>query len=79
MAARKPRKSQAGNAWGILLGLTGIPVIAVLNKVYPELQLAWNVSYVLFGLLALKSFVSYLLPRRGPRSEQADAAHHHAH
>jgi len=78
MAAHKPRNSQAGNAWGILIGLTGIPVIAVLNKVYPDQHIIWTVGYVLFGLLALKSFVSYMFPRRA-RADQADANHSHAH
>jgi hypothetical protein len=75
MAVQIRKSNSATHAWGIILGLTGLPVVALFLKIFPDLRIAWNVLFVAFGLLALKSLVSYLMPRRN--NEPGD--HGHAH
>jgi hypothetical protein len=78
MAAKK-KSTTTSSAWGIIIGLTGIPVVALLMKIFPGQQITWDIVLGLFVLLALKSLVRYVMPRRSSAhgQESVDASHAH--
>lgn len=78
MAVPQSKTTGAAQAWGIILGLAGIPVVALFLKVFPELHTVWYALMALLGLVVLKSSVSYLLAGRR-RNAEADSDAHPAH
>jgi SNF family Na+-dependent transporter len=62
MKKASAKRSQVAHSWGILLGMAGIPVLALLSKVFPNLDTVWGVLLVLFGLIIARSVVGYLFP-----------------
>ena len=69
-AISNTRKTQTNHSWGILLGMLGIPVLAVFSKVYPQYDTAWEVGMAVFGLIILRSTVGYLFPGLGSGSKK---------
>jgi hypothetical protein len=67
------KRTQVAHSWGILLGMAGIPVLALLSKVFPNLDPVWGVLLVLFGLIIARSVVGYLFPA-GSSAKKSNAA-----
>jgi hypothetical protein len=60
----KPRlkNPRVGYSWGILLGMASIPILLVMSKVFPQLEMAWQVLMAVCGLVVLRSAVRYVFP-----------------
>ena len=56
------RKAQTNHSWGILLGMLGVPVLALFSKIYPQFDTAWEVLLAVCGLIVLRSTIGYLFP-----------------
>ena len=67
------RKAQVAHSWGILLGMMGLPVLAVLSKIYPQQDLIWEVLAAAFGLVIVRSTVGYLFPSLGSGGKKPTA------
>lgn len=65
-AAAAIRKAQTTHSWGILLGMMGIPVLALFSKVYPHYETIWQVLMGICGLVIIRSTIGYLFPGLGP-------------
>jgi SNF family Na+-dependent transporter len=67
------RRSQAAHAWGILLGMAGVPILALMSKVFPNLDTLWGALLVVFALVIVRSAIGYLFPGSpsGKKGEQA--------
>jgi hypothetical protein len=73
MSKAMKARSQAAHSWGILLGMLGVPILALLSKVFPKLDELWEVLLAVFVLIIVRSLVGYLFPglrRRGQRPRQ---------
>jgi len=66
------RKAQVAHSWGILLGMMGIPVLAVLAKIYPHQDTIWEVLLAVCGLIIVRSTVGYLFPKLGSGTKKSD-------
>jgi hypothetical protein len=62
MSKSRTKSAQVGHSWGILIGMSGIPILALLSKVFPHLDTLWGVLLVVFGLLIARSVIGYLFP-----------------
>jgi len=67
----RPKRSQVVHSWGILLGMAGIPVLALLSKVFPGLDVLWAVLLAIFALTVARSMIGYLSAGRRSRSESS--------
>jgi hypothetical protein len=65
MAKRRTeaRRAQVAHSWGILLGMSGIPVVAALLKLAPHYATAWDLLLVASGLLVLRSALGVAFPK----------------
>ena len=70
------KRSQAAHSWGILLGMAGVPILALMSKVFPSLDTLWGALLVVFALVIVRSAVGYLFPGSpsGKKAEQ-DSSH----
>jgi hypothetical protein len=66
------RKSQAAHSWGILLGMLGFPVLALMAKIFPQQDTAWDVLMAVCGLIVIRSTVGYLFPGLGAAKKVDD-------
>ena len=66
------RKSQTAHSWGILLGMLGIPVLALLSKLFPQQDTTWEVLLAVCGLVIVRSTVGYLFPSLGSGVKKSD-------
>jgi len=74
MNKSKTKKSQAGYSWAILLGMSGVPILALLSKVFPHLDALWAVLLAVFGLIIARSVIGLLFagaPAGGKKSARA--------
>jgi len=74
MSKPKTKNPRVGFSWGILLGMSGIPILALMSKVFPKFDMAWEVSMVLCGLVVARCVYGYLVagsPASIKKSEQA--------
>jgi hypothetical protein len=79
MAVTQTKTAGASHAWGIILGLAGIPVVALLLKIFPAQHIVWDAFLALLGLVVVKSMVSYLLAGRRPADADSDSDASPAH
>lgn len=70
-AVSNVRKAQATHSWGILLGMLGIPVLALFSKIFPQQDTVWECLLVVCGLVIVRSTVGYLFPNLGSGSKKA--------
>jgi hypothetical protein len=65
MAKRRTeaRRAQVAHCWGIPLGMSGIPVVAVLLKLAPLYATAWDLLLVASVLLVLHSALCVAFPK----------------
>jgi len=68
------RKAQVAHSWGILLGMMGVPILAVLAKIYPQQDTIWEVLLAVCGLIIIRSTVGYLFPKLGSGAKKSAAA-----
>jgi len=54
-------KARMKFSWGILLGMLGIPILALMLKVFPSRDLAWFTLMGLCGLVVVSSAIGFLL------------------
>jgi len=57
--------------------MAGIPVLALMSKVFPGLDVLWEVLLATFALLVARSLIGYLFPgrrTRGKKSQQGGAS-----
>lgn len=71
-AVSNVRKAQTVHSWGILLGMLGVPVVALLSKLYPQQDTVWEVLLAVCGLVILRSTVGYLFPNLGSNLKKSD-------
>lgn len=67
------RKAQVAHSWGILVGMLGLPVLAVLSKIYPRQDIIWEVCLAVCGLVIVRSTIGYLFPSLGSGSKKPAA------
>jgi hypothetical protein len=72
-AVSDTRKSQAAHSWGILLGMLGIPVLALMAKIFPQQTIAWEVLMAVCGLIIIRSTVGYLFPGLGSSVKKSES------
>jgi hypothetical protein len=68
------RKTQAAHSWGILLGMLGIPVLALMSKIFPQQDIIWEVLMGVCGLIIIRSTVGYLFPGLGSGAKKPGQA-----
>ncbi len=68
------RKSQAAHSWGILLGMLGVPIAALLSKVFPRYDTAWEVLLAVCGIVIVRSAIGFLFPGLGSSEKKAEQA-----
>jgi Kef-type K+ transport system membrane component KefB len=71
--ANPTRSAQVRFAWGILLGMFAIPVIALFSKIWPQANVVWTVLFVCASLLVGRSLIGYLFPRAAKHADTLDA------
>lgn len=70
------RRSQTAHSWGILLGMAGVPILALMAKVFPGLDTLWGALLVVFALIIVRSAVGYLFPGTpGGKKAEHDSSH----
>ena len=75
----KTKNPQVGPSWGVLLGLAGLPVLALLAKLFPGQTLIWEVVGALCLLWAGISLYKYLTVSPARSGHGHDAAHQSSH
>jgi hypothetical protein len=68
------RQAQVKYSWGILLGMAALPIFAVMMKVFPGHDMAWQLLMAACGLIMLRSVIGYVFPK----SPKGGAASDHA-
>ena len=71
-AVSNTRRTQTAHSWGILLGMLGIPVLALMSKIFPQFDTAWKVLLAVFGLIIIRSTIGYLFPGLGAGTKKPD-------
>ncbi|HEX7156569.1 MAG TPA: hypothetical protein VF229_05090 [Burkholderiaceae bacterium] len=77
MSRTKGRSSGTAHSWGILLGMAGFPILALLAKAFPGLNVAWGILFVLFVVVTARSAFSYLIPKSPRAGKGVPAPQHH--
>lgn len=78
-AKAKARRSQVAHSWGILIGMSAIPILALMSKVFPRYDAVWEILFVVFGLLVARSVIGYLFPGASRGQKKAQQAATQAH
>jgi hypothetical protein len=75
-AKNTARNAQVAYSWGILLGMSAIPILALMLKVFPDLALLWQGLMALSVVLVARSFIGFLFPKSGtgPDKKSSSAA-----
>ena len=72
MNKSRTKRSQVVHSWGILLGMLGIPILAVLSKIFPQQDTIWEVLLAVCGLIIVRSTIGYLFPSLGSGAKKPD-------
>jgi Kef-type K+ transport system membrane component KefB len=67
------RKTQVAHSWGILVGMLGMPILAVISKIFPQQDTVWEILLAVCGLVIIRSTVGYLFPGLGSSAKKAGA------
>jgi hypothetical protein len=62
MSKAKTKNAQVAHSWGILLGMSAIPILGLMSKLYPSVDTLWAVLMVVAGVFIARSVVGYLFP-----------------
>ena len=74
MDKRVIKNLQAKYSWGILLGMSGIPVLALMDKIFPAQQSIWMGLMLACGLIIVRCAVGYLMAGTGPSKKSRETA-----
>ncbi len=70
------KRSQAAHSWGVLLGMAGVPILALLSKVFPHLDTLWGALLVVFALIIVRSAVGYIMSGiSSAKKDEQDSSH----
>jgi hypothetical protein len=72
----KTRNPQVSHSWGILLGMSALPVLALMAKLFATLDTLWTVLGVLSCALILRSAIGFWFPAcaASPKKKTQQAA-----
>jgi len=59
-------------SWGILLGLSAVPFVLIVKKVFPEADVLFKALMLTAGLVVAASLVGYLRPQKPEPTARAD-------
>jgi hypothetical protein len=71
----KTKNPLVSYSWGILLGMSGIPVLALLSKLLPGQNILWAALATLCVLVVLRSGFGYAVTPANPTRKNHQAAH----
>ena len=58
--------------------MAGFPILALLAKAFPALDVAWGVLFVVFALVTARSLIGYLMPKSA-RTVKSEPSPQHQH
>jgi hypothetical protein len=58
--------------------MAGFPILALLAKAFPGLDVAWGILFVLFALVTARSLFGYLMPK-SERTRKGEPSPQHQH
>jgi|GEM_PF-3467224 len=64
------RRAQVMHSWGIILGMSGLPILALMSKVFPQRDTIWLLLAVVCGLVLANSVFGYLRASAQSRKTQ---------
>lgn len=70
MSVRKVKNPRVGHSWTILLGMSAIPVLALMIKIFPGQMAIWYSLMALCGLLVLRSVYGFCFPARSEEDKK---------
>ena len=75
MSKPKTQSGLAKYSWGILIGMAGFPILAILWKAFPNLTTVFTGLAIIFALLTLRSLIGLLFPRNRRTVKEEPALH----
>jgi len=77
MAKQKLKNPRVGFSWGILLGMSGIPILALMSKIFPKLDTAWELAMLACALIVVRCVYGYAVSgSQGTPKKPGQAAAH---
>ncbi len=61
-------------SWGILLSMLAVPILALMLKIFPKLEMEWNALLVVCALVITRCVIGYLFPGAGADAGDKKAA-----
>ncbi len=70
------RKKQIAYSWGIILGMSGVPILALAIKLVPAQGDIWLALMAVCGVIVLRSVIGYIFPMATLFGKKADEDAH---
>ena len=62
MKKTNQKSRQVGYSWTILLSMAGVPILALLSKVFPNLNMLWAVLLIFCAVVFAYGIFGFLMP-----------------